>query len=630
MKCRNIYDIQLNKKAFKRQPKCLSNKDIIALDTETSDGKCFMIGFYSKDKKHIYRIASFDDFLDLFFKDYFIDSHNFFYNMEYDRNALLKHLPTDLLIALAKDDICEYKEYTITIMGNKIWQIKKKVRNKITILKFYDIAQFYSIGGYLKLDVAAKKYLHLDVGKDNMPFDITNLSPKLYDTSLYYRNILNKYCLRDCELTYFLAKRLIHLANRFIYPQYFYSQASFSQQYYLENLSKNAMLPPKKAMDMALKCYQGGRFEVFKRGYFDDTWRFDIKSAYPDEIRNLPSTDNGYWKYGNEFDDDSIYGIYKCKLYIPPEKCYVSPAKYQLKNGLLCYPIGEFKTIYLCKDEYKYFVDEQHDIKIETCAQYFVKDIEYPFLFIEDLYNKRVNMKKVNDPAELIVKIMMNGFYGKLIQLNINKCVTDNYSDVPEVGRLLNVDIDTQHKLQYTYIKYKSGLLFNPIYANEITARTRVKLMKTIKRKEKHVIAFATDSITTSKPLDLPFSNKLGDWSIEVDNKPQIVIGSGMYGELDGSSKMRGFGRSMSLYEILNEYRKVKKIPVKINMLNKLKKTNKLSFENFPNKWKDFNKIVSSMKYIDINFDTKRLWNRNFNDCNDILNNTIDSKPILL
>ena len=73
------------------------------------------------------------------------------------------------------------------------------------------------------------------------------------------------------------------------------------------------------------------------------------------------------------------------------------------------------------------------------------------------------------------------------------------YSKEFKGNKNLNDILMIDNKRIYEYKYLKSGILFNPIVANEITANTRCKLFNDSYKKQNHIINYQTDSIISDK-----------------------------------------------------------------------------------------------------------------------------------
>ena len=143
-------------------------------------------------------------------------------------------------------------------------------------------------------------------------------------------------------------------------------------------------------------------------------------------------------------------------------------------------------------------------------AIYFKFKKTYPYRsLIADPYNKRLELKKNNNPLQLPIKIILNSIYVKTGQ---------------KVNRVI-------------------GNLFNPVIFAFITGNTRAKLYRFVIENdlENHVVSFATDSICTTKKLDVN-SSKLGEFSFDNSANDVFYLQNGIY-RFNGKWKQRGFGK---------------------------------------------------------------------------------------
>jgi hypothetical protein len=148
-------------------------------------------------------------------------------------------------------------------------------------------------------------------------------------------------------------------------------------------------------------------------------------------------------------------------------------------------------------------------------------DAPKPFAFIEPLYNKRRALKKAGDGAHVGVKLGLNSLYGKLAQ-QVGWSV--------EKGKLR---IPPFHQIEW---------------AGYTTSYCRARVFMAALTNLESVIAFETDAVFSTAPLDVPISSNLGDFE-ETQFADLTYIQSGLYfGESDANiSKTRGVDRGQLL-----------------------------------------------------------------------------------
>ena len=153
VKCRNLDNIDINKNCFNPVKKYRNKKPLIGFDTETEKGQCFLLGYYGKENNGVLESTDIDEILKLLYNIKFKSTFNFFYNLTYDFQAIIKCLPYENIYELAKYDKTIYNKYELEILPGKCLKISNKTRNYT--VKYYDIAQFYN---HNSLNNSAKKF----------------------------------------------------------------------------------------------------------------------------------------------------------------------------------------------------------------------------------------------------------------------------------------------------------------------------------------------------------------------------------------------------------------------------------------------------------------------------------------
>lgn len=575
-------------------------RPVIGLDTETEKGKAFVIGLHDGTRFNAYTLRDFYDFVRVCIIHHLDKTSNFFYNLTYDTNALIKHLPFHTLEELATLDESIYGVVEIKIIPEKLLQLK--VNGKT--YQFFDEAQFFN---KQRLTTVGEKLF--GIGKVEQ--DVTDLKAERYFNDRDYKADLDHYLERDCELCYRLGEHLFLTTAKYMTPRYFYSQASFSQQYFLENMKRDYQLQPLTVMDYAIKAYNGGRFEVMKRGTYEHVSAWDIKSAYPFHNVKVPSLDSGKWTRNSSYDESADISLFKV---IAEGKSHISPMKAEMK-GLIYYPTGR-KAMFINKKEYETLKLYNYKVKILSGHHYHTKKKEYPFEFLKFFFEKKEKVAK-DSPEYMFYKIIINGFYGKTIQLQSDRYLTD------EDGNAVDFAI-VNNKLRSIKQRFKAGLLFNPIIAQEITGNTRSQLLDSVVDCQDSVIAFATDSVIGMKKPKLKIGTRLGEWDEEVTNKKFTSIGSGVYYFENDKMRFRGFGRGYDPKVIMNSPTSSVTLPV--TRAIKLKQTFKASKVDLDR----FNLILNMEKEMNLNFDKKRHWFDEFKNTDEIYTKQIESAPMVV
>jgi len=558
----------------------VETQDFLCYDTETYKGRCKLIA--DSNERYIYN-PTFSQCLDFLFLDFDKPYYRAFWNIDFDISAILKlwnNIPE--IDKLIHGEIIFYNGFELYYIRNKMFRISKD-NVKVYIVDLFNVFQ-------TGLDKASKKYLKeskLDT------IDANKLNTVLTYWVKNYKDII-KYCKKDAVLTAKLGNWLVNNAKEvnLPLPKFITSHASFSKQYfrsecYIPSIDKI----PINILDIAFETYFGGRFELLKRGYFEKLYLYDINSAYPDVIRDLPSLKYGTWNKVNKPNKNECLGFYK--VFLDIKESYISAFPILYKNGSVIYPNGVYSgwiTWYELDLLSKWVVDFVYGYEfVPGEAEYFPfrKAIDY-------LYKVKTENKNKDNVLYWFYKKVLNALYGCFIE------------------RHRKVD-----GLIY------SGVLFNSVYASIITAKTRWRLLKDVKKSNwKYLCGFHTDSLISTKKLNLICNDDIGNWGL-VDVGEGVLINTGIY-QLGKKITHRGFKTSdLNWFDKLFENYDKTEIPFsKRHMLRSAE-----CLKRYHNIDK-VNTFIEQNRNLNINSDKKRIWNRDFRDCRDLLTSNIDSKPL--
>jgi len=330
-----------------------------------------------------------------------------------------------------------------------------------------------------------------------------------------------RYNKLDCIATYQLAvirDQIFPMDVKLTLPAsavgYILDHVNSDYVYHFYNGKKYMGLPNlDQTVDVMKLLYKGGLFDSNKLGIFDKVYKYDINSMYPFMMSHLPElevvrvSDNpksftidtpmldGTW-----FDDDAKYlRIYKI--------CYKDNPKFiaSKENGKLlrvkesCTSVFDFEIMQNGKLIIK-------DFEVKGMIELRIKRRNVFERVINEIYSKRLELKKKKDPFEKVYKLIMNSSYGKFGE------------------RIMTSDS-----------RYK-----NATYASMITALGRVYIQSA----EREAIGYLTDSLFITKPLKSNLiGDKLGQFKEEGEGR-LYIIGNGLYVLDDPNEKMikyRGF-----------------------------------------------------------------------------------------
>ncbi len=240
---------------------------------------------------------------------------------------------------------------------------------------------------------------------------------------------------------------------------------------------------PLWAREAARDTYYGGWFEIFSHGpVLGTSYNYDINSAYPAIIAELPCLLHGKWQHGKSpkpraLKDREIRMLY---LDVEGEDPVVGPLQYRRKDGSICRPSRSRGWHWQHEVEAAYRAGLISKMRIREWVTYTPCDCPPPLEKIRELYDGRLRVGK-NSPQGKGKKLVYNSSYGKMAQ-SIGK---------PKFS--------------------------NSIYASLITAGCRTMILDAIAThptKTKSLLMIATDGIVFKEPhpnLDID-PERLGAW----------------------------------------------------------------------------------------------------------------------
>jgi len=256
---------------------------------------------------------------------------------------------------------------------------------------------------------------------------------------------------------------------------------------------------PKDKVDMMKLAWDAcGRqwVEAHKIGYFQDTWDYDIASAYPSILAELYD-----WRYADIWKSGHIepahYGVVKGRVTINPD-IKISPIIYETKEETLICPTGQWDTVITLAEANT--IEKYGLGKVEVEEAWFAKQkalvrpLEIP---MKKLYDQRI--KSRSRLRKWLLKQIAVGAYGLTAQVN----------DEGEPGEY-----------------------FNPLWACHCTALTRLKVFEFIKKHhlEDNLIHVGVDGILVDKPIELNGNGAtMGQWALSHQGQALVVSSGGIW-----------------------------------------------------------------------------------------------------
>lgn len=168
-------------------------------------------------------------------------------------------------------------------------------------------------------------------------------------------------------------------------------------------------------VEYAANCaFFGGRFEHSTIGDVDDCYGYDIVSAYPWQLYNLPCLEHGKWRWVT--DEKSLGSCNQaCVHFKLTDAGSVpwGPLPCRTDNGTIIFGRGEY-TGFVWLDEYRIARREWRGVQfLGAWALYSACECR-PFATIRDMFDERLRLGKTGRGR--VVKNAINSGYGKVAQ----------------------------------------------------------------------------------------------------------------------------------------------------------------------------------------------------------------------
>lgn len=267
-------------------------------------------------------------------------------------------------------------------------------------------------------------------------------------------------------------------------------------------------LQPPEVESAARHGYFGGRVEVPVYGNIPGPiYRYDKNSAYPAALAELPNLKAGKWERGRSFRPDLPFSVYHVGWTFPKGRPFY-PFPWRSPEGAIYFPPTGRAWIWHPEAAAALEVGGFSRTAIRILdAWHFIPDDpgERPFACIRETYDLRQRLKSEGNPAQKALKLTLSSLYGKFAQ------------SVSSAGRF---GADKTHARKPTFHQIE--------YAGYVSSACRAEVYRAAMQQPDDVLAFATDGILTRRPLDLPVSTRLGEWTVETFDAATIVQ-SGVY-----------------------------------------------------------------------------------------------------
>lgn len=465
------------------------------------------------------------------------------YSFGYDVNQIIKDFPLGTLRNLKMRNRCRYHGFDIEYIPGKWFSVghgRSKSRGgagRVSI-KVFDTFSFFA----LRFDKALRKYHigtteqldRLSSGKDDRP-------------DFRYRDIpdrIEPYWEVELDLMVQLMDKFRSILYAAGYHINSWHGAGALANYVLRSRGVANHLDrgsPSEIIEAARSAYIGGHFEPFLAGFYDGPiYSADINSAYGHTFSRLPSLQNGKWLYEQKPDREATkdvrLGLYHIR-YLSRNSGGLKPLPHRDPDGSVTWPN---------QTEGWFHAPEAYLVRKDPNAEFLESwiwedDGSYPFAWIQEIFDERLEMQKIGDATEIAHKKAIASLYGQLAQ----RSGWERRNGPPKF-----------HQLEF---------------AGAITSECRSLVYAAAKSVGPGLISIDTDGVLAKLPFgNLPGGNgaQLGQWKTE-EYTGILYIQSGVYWlrDQDGNwlpPKSRGIPQRKLQFERIFERVKWGEDPISI------------------------------------------------------------------
>lgn len=441
------------------------------------------------------------------------------FGFNYDVSCILWELPWRALNALHEFGRTVWRGYRIEHVPRKWFQVK---HGNVTV-RIYDVWSFFSsslVSALEKWSIGPWNAPSQDsspaISQESSAVPPLSVIATLTERELVetFKKLRSKFHWKDIEAirvymrlelryTKVLCEKLRETFNAAGFrPRSWHgpgalAREAFTRHHIYDTLTKC----PEEVNQASCYAFVGGRFQPFIVGHIQRTlYCYDIRSAYPYFIAQLPNLRKGEWVHVTNDDLHGVlpFGVYHIRYNSVPDSSACYPLPYRDKHGMVSWP-HRVEGWYWNPEAQLVAGDPDAEI-IEGWVFREDNENDRPFAWIAEYYEKRALLKKLDNPAEYTFKLIINSVYGQLAQ----RVGWDKKTGKPP----------KTHQIEL---------------AGWVTSSCRAMVYEVARKAGKDLVSIDTDGIMSLRPLDVsPVSEELGAWEV-TEYEEAIIWQSGMY-----------------------------------------------------------------------------------------------------
>lgn len=481
---------------------------VIGFDSEAERGKPFLFQFSHPVRCPIHNVP--DDVLDVStdkhaglwtFVDY-ISEHCtdkrleyiiFGYNLQYEWTQVFHDVRYETKIApdfWLQLQTGKLNVARVSATNNKRFYATFELGGTKRRVKLMDAMSGWVGAGHVSLDNAAKI---IGVGS-KLP------KPVAFSRKAARTKDFLAYAVQDARLTQRLGEYIVDLHRKYDVPACISAPHFAARVFRRQYMTREIPLPPPVLEQFGLDSYHGGKngFYLPKPALLKGIWHYDIRSAYPEAMRQLPNPETAEWVAADAY-QPNVHAIWEISGYA--KRCTYRAFMYPDAKWV----VGRFNRVRITSYELDAAL-ALGEITLTRCTGWVMRGEQGtgPLVkYVDEFYEQKRHAKTDTDRAA--AKLFLNSLYGKFFQKT-------------PLGNVTGWDIDT-HEMVITDpdqdYDYEAGGLYHPPIASLITGYVRAKIHRLEHRYQS--VMTSTDGFFAYQPPDQSeLGSDLGMLSAEI------------------------------------------------------------------------------------------------------------------
>lgn len=351
-------------------------------------------------------------------------SRIFSFAFSYDLTHILRDLPNQLIYRLLRPELrtlpreeqttrskrgpqpIHWRGFEINLLSRKL-VVKKGARRRVV----WDVFAFFQ----------SKFTTALELWKVGEPEEIANMVLMKNQRHLFDKltaDEIRNYCFDECAKMAELAQKLLkaHDDAGLKLTAYYGAGSSASAALKMWDIDKAVRFGPPEMDTPVASAFFGGRFENSRIGEIDGPiWGYDISSAYPYQIADLPCLECGQWEHVTKASAlrGATTAVVRYSLPRPKKKEPWGPFPFRSDDGSIAFPDASGGG-WVWLSEYKAGKKLFPRVRFHEAWVYRTACKHKPFSDIPRLYVERLKLGK--EGPGLVLKLAINSVYGKMAQ----------------------------------------------------------------------------------------------------------------------------------------------------------------------------------------------------------------------